>query len=343
MTLKFLLKIIIAFIIFVAIFALSILLGSVPLKISYIMEAFGSKSSMWHEIFFNIRLPRSLLAALCGTLLGASGGAFQMFFQNDIADPSIIGVSGAGVFGAVVSSVLLNSTFLKNNTIINNLRGDAIYYIAPFVSVIFCVITTVFLLVISTKTNSATFLLCGVAVGTLFSAMTAAILLTHPQNIYSMYTALLGTFTNTGYRALKIITAPSIISLLILLIISPKLTLLISGALVAKTLGVQVKRLGVLLLFSVSLALSCVTCVSGVISFVGLITAHLVKKIFGVSCNNGGNLIILSSIYGAAFLVLCDTISRVIIAPAELPTGIICAMAGAPFFLFVAINHKNNF
>lgn len=332
---SFTLKILIAAVFLIATILISLTFGAVPLNIASVL-----KDTVAKKIFFSIRLPRTLLVALCGASLAAAGATFQMFFQNDLADPSVIGISSAGVFGAVLAATVIPTAINKINGVNVAEVTTNIARFTPVVSLVMCIMATVTLLAISRGADGSSTLLCGVAMGCVFSALSSALLLTHPNNIYSVYTALLGSFSAKGYDALKVVTAPIIVSLFFMIVSAPRLTLLISGEVVGRALGLKVKRLWIMVLLSVSLSLSAVTAISGVIGFVGLITPHLIKRIGGVGCNSGLRLVALSIIYGAAFLLLCDTVARTVIAPAELPTGIITALFGAPFFLIVAVIKK---
>ena len=189
------------------------------------------------------------------------------------------------------------------------------------------------------KASSVMLLLCGTALGTLWSAISSAILLTSNKELHSIYTWILGSFNGRGWKELIFIAIPSAISVVIMLSISRPLDLLTCGEKTASTLGVEVDRLRILVLTCGALAVSAAVCAGGTIGFVGLIAPHIVRKLSGA---RGKTLIPLSMCFGASLLLLSDTIARTAIAPGELPAGIITSILGVPFFLSLCLTRKNS-
>ena len=160
------------------------------------------------------------------------------------------------------------------------------------------------------------------------------ILLTSKKELHSIYTWILGSFNGRGWNELIFILIPAAAAIVIMFCISRPLDLLSGGEAAAASLGVEVNLLRILVLVSGALAVSCAVCAGGTIGFVGLIAPHIVRKIVGPK---GRQLIPFSMIFGAVLLLLADTLARLIIAPGELPAGIITSILGVPFFLSLCL------
>jgi iron complex transport system permease protein len=160
------------------------------------------------------------------------------------------------------------------------------------------------------------------------------VLLTSNKELHSIYTWILGSFSGRGWNEFFFILIPSILSIIIMFCISRPLDLLSGGETSAVSLSVEVNKLRILVLIAGSLAVSSAVCSGGTISFVGLIAPHIVRKIIGPKARM---LIPFSMIFGAILLLLADTLARIMIAPAELPAGIITAILGVPFFLSLCL------
>ena len=180
-------------------------------------------------------------------------------------------------------------------------------------------------------------LLCGTALGTLYSSLSSIIILTTDKEFHSIYTWILGSFNGRGWDELVFILLPSLISIVIMFSLSGSLDLLSSGETAAQSLGLEVQKVRILVLVSGSLAVSAAVCAGGTIGFVGLIAPHIVRSVIGPK---GKKLIPFSMIFGAILLLVSDTIARVIIRPAELPTGLITSILGVPFFISLCVREK---
>ena len=189
------------------------------------------------------------------------------------------------------------------------------------------------------KASSIMLLLCGTALGTLYSSISSAILLTSNKELHSIYTWILGSFNGRGWKELIFIAIPSALSIIIAFAVSRPLDLLTCGEKTAASLGVEVDRLRIFVLICGALAVSSAVCAGGTIGFVGLIAPHIVRKITGPKSRT---LIPYSMMFGAALLLISDTIARTAIAPGELPAGIITSILGVPFFISLCLTRKNN-
>ncbi len=300
---------------------------------------FGQATKFQNIILWKIRLPRCLLVLVTGLLLGGSGAVFQLFFRNPLAEPGIMGISSGATLGAVIATVILAGKALP----------PALEPVFKFISPInLCAFlgalasgffVTALAFSRAGKASSIMLLLCGTALGTLYSSISSAILLTSNKELHSIYTWILGSFNGRGWKELIFIAIPSALSIIIAFAVSRPLDLLTCGEKTAASLGVQVDRLRIFVLICGALAVSSAVCAGGTIGFVGLIAPHIVRKITGPKSRT---LIPYSMMFGAALLLISDTIARTAIAPGELPAGIITSILGVPFFISLCLTRKNN-
>jgi len=319
------------FVLFV-VFFLSLFLGAEKIPLS---TFWGNATHFQKIILWQLRFPRSLLVLLTGILLGGTGAVFQLFFRNELAEPGIIGISSGATLGAVIASC----AGLGSSTIGLSLLS----FISPINLFAFAgalgagAIITFLAFSCKKGQTSIVLLLCGTALGTLYSSISSIILITSNKEIRSIYSWLLGSFNGRGWNELLFILIPSVISIIIMIIIQPQLDLLGCGETSAKSMGISVNKLRVLVLLSGAFAVSAAVCAGGTISFVGLIAPHLVRRLTNPKSKS---LLPLSMLFGAILLLAADTISRTVIAPAELPAGIITSILGVPFFLSLFLKKK---
>ncbi len=307
----------ITFFVLIAVFILSLALGAEKLPFKTI---FGGGDKFQNIILWNIRLPRSLLVLLTGILLGGSGAIFQLFFRNPLAEPGIMGISSGATLGAVCASVLGFGMGINVSAFIGAILAGAFVTTLAFSR--------------AGRNSSIMLLLCGTALGTLYSSTSSMILLSGNKELHSIYSWILGSFSGRSWKELYFIIIPAVISIIMMFCISRPLDLLTGGEKSAASLGVEVSRLRILVLISGALAVSCGVCAGGTIGFVGLIAPHIVRKILGPKSKI---LIPFSMLFGAILLLLSDIFARTIIAPAELPAGIITSILGVPFFLTLCL------
>lgn len=309
-------------------FCLAVCLGAEKVSIGAL---FGFGDKFEQIILKQLRLPRALLVLLTGILLGGSGAVFQLFFRNPLAEPGIMGISSGATLGAVVASVIAPGA-------VSILGLISPVNIAAFLGALGAgVLVTVLAFSRAGKNSSIMLLLCGTALGTLYSSISSVVLLTCDKELHSIYTWILGSFNGRGWNELIFILLPAAISVTIMIYICGPLDLLSGGEKSAASLGVEVDRLRILVLISGALAVSAGVCAGGTISFVGLIAPHICRKFFGP---RGKILVPVSMIFGATLLLLADTLARVCIAPGELPAGVITSILGVPFFLTLCLKKK---
>ena len=275
-------------------------------------------------VITKIRLPRILLSIMCGALLGGTGAVFQGFFRNPLADPGIMGVCSGATFGAVISGLLPIAA-------VGFLSPATFFAFGGALLSAFCVFmfSKVF-----RGNSSVTLLLSGTAVGTFFSAIASIILLTHESDLHSFYVWTTGSFNAKGWKEFSVFIIPSVISLFLLEFSARHLDVLVCGEDSAQTLGLNYKFIRNYTLIVGSLAASCAVCSGGIISFVGLIAPHIARKIYGPLHKV---LIFESMLYGALLMLLADTLARTVVAPSELPVGIITSLVGVPCFIAVLV------
>lgn len=318
-------------------FALSLLMGAEKVNPA---AFFGFGNKFENIILWKLRLPRSLLVLITGILLGGSGAVFQLFFRNPLAEPGIMGISSGATLGAVIASVFFGTITASLNL---PLFTKLSVFISPvnlfaFASSLLAGLFVTFLAYTKAgKNSSVMLLLCGTALGTLYSSASSLILLTCNKELRSVYTWILGSFNGRGWNEFYFILIPAIVSLILMFVIARPLDLLSGGEKSAMTLGVEVNRLRIIVLISGSLAVSCSVCAGGTIGFIGLIAPHIVRRLMGPK---GKILIPFSMIFGASLLLLSDTLARIIIAPAEIPAGIITGILGVPFFIALCLKKK---
>ncbi len=283
-------------------------------------------------IVFHIRLPRLLLASLCGMLLGGAGSVFQGFFRNPLADAGLVGISSGATLGAVLS-IFLPLSFLS------------LTILSPVVLLAFLgalgAAILVYILSFRVSGSHATvmMLLIGTALSAFLSAIVSILLLLRYQELHQVYVWTLGSFNGRGWDEIKIIIVPAVISVVLLLLCVRPLDVLSSGEESAQSLGVDLKKTRLLTLLAGSLACACAVSVAGTIGFVGLIAPHIARKIYGQTHKC---VLVFGMLWGAILLVLSDTLARTIAAPSELPVGIVTALMGVPFFIII-IQKKRGF
>lgn len=319
---KITIKFFILLVTFIASIFASLLFGAQKIIVSQIFSH-GTFSNL---IFMQIRLPRTLLALISGLMLSGSGTVFQMYFRNPLAEPGIMGISAGATLGASVSVALAGVT-----------AGISISTGAFIGALIAGILITMIAVSKNSSSGTVALLLCGTALGSLYSAITSILIYSDDSTLRSLYVWMLGTFNGRGWSEVKFILLPSVLSFALFVIVIQPLDLLNGGETAASSLGVNVNRVRLGVIIAGSLATSAAVCAGGTIGFIGLIAPHIVRKIFGAK---GKILLPLSMITGASLLLLSDTIARTVAAPSELPVGTITSLIGAPFFISLMFSKR---
>ena len=280
-------------------------------------------------IVLTLRLPRTALVLLTGAALGGSGAAYQGLFRNPLADPYLIGVaSGAGLGAVLAMSVKWPYSFW----------GLLAIPAAAFAGALGTVFLVYFLARLGKTVPTTNLILAGVAFSSFATALTSFLMLRSTGELRRAIAWLLGGASQAGWEPVLAILPFLLTGLGGLLLAGHALNLLQFGDDQAQQMGLPVTRARTLILLAASLATAAAVAFSGIIGFIGLIVPHVMRLWFGADYRR---LLPLSLIGGAAALLLADVLARAVMAPQELPVGIVTALVGAPFFLWVLRRAKN--
>lgn len=309
---------------------LSLAIGSVFLSPQELWQTvMGRGTEISTSILWRIRLPRTILIALTGAALGGSGATYQGLFRNPLADPFLIGVaSGAGLGAVIAMSVRWPYSFW----------GLMAIPMAAFIAALLTVFIVYTLARVGQTIPTTNLILAGVAFSSFATSLTSFLMIRSTSEVRRALGWLLGGASQSGWTAIVAIMPYVIIGLGILLFSGHALNLLQFGDDQAQQLGLNVTRTKRVLLIASSLATAAAVAFSGIIGFIGLIVPHLIRLWFGPDYRR---LLPLAILGGAAALLISDVIARVVIAPQEIPVGIVTSLAGAPFFLWVLRRSKN--
>lgn len=285
-------------------------------------------------VVLNIRLPRVLLGLLIGSALAVSGALMQGLFRNPLADPGLVGVSaGAGL--AAAATIVLGDRFLT---------GAAMklpFAVLPFGAFVGGLASTLILYLIATRegrTSVATMLLAGVALGAFSGALTGLLAyISDDRQLRDLTFWSLGSLGGASWTKLYAVSAIVLPLLAALPLLARGLNGLMLGEAEAYHLGIPVQRIKALAILLVALAVGASVATAGMIGFVGIVVPHLIRLAIGPDHRL---LLPLSALGGAMLLVGADAVARLVVAPAELPIGIVTAAIGAPFFLWLLLRRS---
>jgi len=310
---------------------LSLGIGSVFIPPTEIWRALSGSatSEIFRTILWDIRLPRTALIALVGAALAGSGAAYQGLFRNPLADPYLIGVaSGAGLGAIIAMSIKWPYTTL----------GLLAVPLAAFLTSLLTVYIVYSIAHIGGSVPTTNLILAGVAVSSFAVSLTSFLMLRSTGEVRRAIGWLLGGVSLAGWNATLTLIPYLAIGLTTLVLSGYALNLLQFGDDQATQMGLNVQRAKFIIIIAASLVTAAAVSFAGIIGFVGLIVPHIVRIWWGVDYRR---LIPLSIIGGAAVLLFADVLARIVLAPQELPVGIVTALAGAPFFLWVLRRSKN--
>lgn len=305
----------------------SLLLGRYPLDVATVFAVILNKlgvindstGEMATSIVWDIRLPRALLGVFVGASLAVSGAAFQGVFRNPLVSSSILGVSSGAGFGAALAILIFNQTVM--------------IYLFAFGFGILAVMLSYFIGRTYNTTPTVMLVLGGTIVSSVFSSLISLIkYMADPYDQLPKITFwLMGSLASASYKDIMIAGIPMLIGIIGLVLIRWRINILSMGDKEARALGVNLRLLKGILIISATLATAGAVCVSGVIGWVGLIIPHISRMLVG----NDNRLLIPTSIsIGACYLVMVDNLSRSLTG-SEIPLGILTAIIGAPFFVYL--------
>jgi iron complex transport system permease protein len=289
-------------------------------------------------VLFDIRLPRVVLGLLVGSSLSLAGASYQGVFRNPLADPYLLGAAaGAGLGATLVLSNVVDLTGWQVQAL----------PLAAFVGAMVAVVLSVGMASVvgaeasdgSVTSASAVLLLAGVAIASFLTAIQTFVQQQRAETLRVVYAWILGGLTTSGWSEVRLIAPYLGIASIVLLALARKLDVMAVGDDEARSLGVSPTRVRIAVVIAASLATAAAVSVSGLIGFVGLVIPHAVRSLVG----HGHRFVLTGSILlGGAFVVLADSVARTIVAPAELPLGVLTAFIGAPAFALLLVRQHRS-
>ncbi|MTI59999.1 MAG: iron chelate uptake ABC transporter family permease subunit [Firmicutes bacterium] len=315
------------------IISLSLSIGSIYIPFKQLIRVlFSAESgSTYGLIVKNIRLPRVILSLLVGSGLALAGAVFQGVIRNPMVDPYVVGISsGAGT--AVTLTIILNIDweFLGISTI-------------PLMAFIGAVITVYIVYSLSYSKRGLpviTFLLAGVAMGFLLNAVMSFLMVLGTNSLHKVVYWLMGSLATASWQEIITILPYYFTALLIIIFHINDLNTLLLGEENAYNLGLDIERVKLHLIIAAALMTAAVVSVSGIIGFIGLIVPHIVRILIGPDHRK---MIPAAALLGGLFLLVSDNLARTLLAPMEIPVGIITALAGGPYFIYLLRKTKGEY
>lgn len=299
--------------------------GSVPLEKGAIAGILNPELSEYTRmIIFELRLPRMVMALIIGMMLSSSGVVVQAVFRNPLADPYLIGISASAVTGAVLAYLLGLPDFFYG-----------VFAFAVSVGTTFVIFR---LSIRKGRVSVAMLLIIGIAVSSFMSAFTSFAMYWIGEDSFRISVWLMGYLGGATWKRVLILLGPLLAALAYFHYHRLDLDALTRGDEEAHSLGVNTGVMKKRLLVAASLISAFSVAFSGMIGFVGLIMPHTMRLLVG---SNHSRLIPLTALAGGAFLLFADILARTILAPVEIPIGVVTAFFGAPFFLYLAVTRRN--
>ncbi len=310
----------------VAMIIISSAVSKVPVLSDHVHIA-KTWSSGEETIIMLVRLPRVMLALLVGASLAVAGVAAQAVFKNPMADPYILGISSGAAMGASLAVVLGAVVFAGS------------LQVGAFAGAILAAFLVFFIARTGNKIPVETLILSGVAIAAFFAAINSFMMYISGNSLQRIVFWAMGAFWNASWDDVLLVAPFAIVGTIIILAFSRDLNVLLLGDESAEHLGTNVNGLKIGILMVISLIAAAAVSVSGIIGFVGLIIPHMMRIIVGPDHRI---LIPASLLMGGMFMMTADTFSRMVIQPTELPVGIITALLGAPFFVYLLLRKKKS-
>lgn len=332
---KYTVKVIALITILAVAIVISFQIGRYPIStkelFSILFSTFYPVQHFWTDqteaILFNVRLPRIILACLVGCCLSAAGASYQGIFQNPMAAPDTLGASAGAAFGAALAILLYGSS--------NMITVSAFCFSLISVALVYFISKR-------TKGNSILgLILSGIMVSSLFSAGTSYIKLVADPNdqLPAITYWLIGSLAGAKMSQIQFAIIPMGTGLVILFLLKWQLNLLAMGDDEARTMGVNVRQIRLLIIIFATMITAASVSVSGMIGWVGLVIPHLTRRVVG---NNYKHLMPASMVLGAIFLLAVDNVSRNLLIT-EIPLGILTAFIGAPFFIYLITRKEETY
>ncbi len=276
-------------------------------------------------IILDIRLPRLLLAGLVGAALAVAGTTYQGLFRNPLADPYLIGVAQGAALGAIIGFMLPISWQIGSIPVL------------AFIGAVSAAAMVYTVAKVGKTLPMTTLILAGVAIGAFLSAITSYLMIASGDRLHGIISWLLGSFSLTSWWQVAMVTPYILVGITIIWLYARPLNVMQLDEEQAQQLGINVEQVKLILLGAATLITAAAVCFCGIIGFVGIIIPHAMRLIWGPDHRF---LLPLATLAGAIFLILADTAARTMLAPTEVPIGVITAFLGAPFFLYLLRQKK---
>ncbi|MFW6377917.1 MAG: FecCD family ABC transporter permease [Bacillota bacterium] len=322
---------VILFSLLVLVFLYVLSLGSVDISYKTIINVIGSRlglvelsaSRTDRVIIENVRLPRNIMALLVGATLATSGLSMQGLFQNPLVSPYLVGISASASLGSVIAFTM----------------GLSPSYYGLFAFILSMITATIIYCFsrVNQRSSVVLLLLLGIGLGSLYSAISSFLIYYSGEDSFQVIVWLMGYLGDASWERISYAAPTIILGIIILNCFGSELNIFMSGEEEAKYLGVNVERTKKIILGISTFIVAISVAYGGLISFVGLVIPHILRILVG---NNHKILLPLSSLGGALFLLIADTTARTIIAPIEIPIGIITSVIGGPFFIYLLIKRR---
>ena len=300
-------------------FLISVGKGSLDINMGQVVRAiFIEKDTVNHQIIWNIRLPRTLVAGLVGICLALSGAILQGVMRNPLAAPNIIGVSSGAGLAAFIIFILFPDY----------------YYLVPLGSFIGALAATLFIYLLSWKNgvNPMRLILAGVAVSSLLGAGISSLMTFYPERVAGVVGFMVGGLSARTWPHFRMLWPYAALGIVLTILFPKRLNILMLGDEIATGLGLRVEKTRLMFIVFASLLAASAVSVVGLLGFVGLIVPHTARLIIG---SDYRYLFPATAILGASTVMLCDTVARLVFDPVEIPVGIVMSILGAPFFLYL--------
>lgn len=298
-------------------------IGSVTIPISTLWDSMTDETA--HNILWNIRIPRVVIAAIVGAALAIAGAAFQGLLKNPLADPYTLGISSGASVGAVITIY-----FGISIPMLGHFTPTIFSMVGAFMTML---IVLIFARLVDKTMKMETLILTGIIFSAFLGAgLSLMLALTSEDNLREILSWTMGSVSMRGWNYVQIALPFFVIGMLIIMFYRRELNAMVYGEERAKNLGVNVTKSKYGILVGGSILTGGAVAVSGTIAFVGLVVPHMVRLMIG---SDHRHLLPMSMLNGASLLVICDLVSRTIIAPVELPIGVITSFLGAPIFAYI--------
>lgn len=322
------------FILLFLMMGLAVTVGPAGVSLTEVMKAvtgllrglgkdFPGELGIVEKILFEIRLPRIFLSVLVGMALTTAGAVYQGLFRNPMADPYVLGASSGAALGATIGFAVDSGLQVSSLNTVSLLA---------FTGALLSTILVYNLARIRGRVPMTVLLLAGIAVSAFLSSFTSMLLYLQGTEMQRIVFWLMGGFSACRWSHVKDVLPFILLGFICVMFFARDLNLMLLGEEKAHQLGVNISRLRLALAFSASLLVAAAVSVSGIIGFVGLVVPHMLRLVTGPDHRL---LIPISALAGGIFLLGADTVARTILAPTELPVGVITAFLGAPFFIYL--------